>query len=245
ANPLIDVRLFGNGLFRNSNIVMGLGSIAFLGVLFIVALFFQDGLGLSALQSGLSTFPEALGVMAGAQVVTRLMYPTLGPRRVMFIGLLILGASLALMTLIHSSDGLWWMRVLLFFVGYGMAHVFTSAQAAGFATISGADTARASTVFNALRQLGGAVGVAVLSTVVAEVGPVRTAGGHVVANLAAYHYAFLAAAGFALAGAVAALRINDAEAVHTMVRRGRLARRGLQQPVPAGEPVPATGGITT
>jgi EmrB/QacA subfamily drug resistance transporter len=241
ARPLIDIRLFANGLFRNSNIVMVLGSIAFLGVLFIVALFFQDGLGLSALQSGLSTFPEALGVMAGAQMTTRLLYPTLGPRRVMFAGLLILTAALCLMTLIHTRSGLWWMRVLLFFVGYGMSHVFTSAQATGFATISGSDTARASTVFNAVRQLGGAIGVAALSTVVAEVGPLKQVGGHAVANLSSYHDAFFAAAGFALAAALAALRINDREAARTMVRRGRLARRGGQEQVPAVEPVPAAG----
>lgn len=223
--PLIDVRLFRDGLFRNANIVIGLGTIAFLGVLFIVALFFQDGLGLSALGSGLSTFPEALGVMAGAQVTTRFLYPTLGPRRTMFTGLVILAASLGLMALVSTTGQLWWMRALLFLTGYGMSHCFTSAQAAGFATISGDDTARASTVFNALRQLGGAVGVALLSTVVATIGPVRLAGGRSLPHLAAYHGAFLTAAAFALLAAVAALRVDDTAAAHTMVLRGRLARR--------------------
>ena len=225
AAPLIDIRLFRNGLFRNANIVMGLGSVAFLGVLFIVALFFQDGLGQSALQSGLSTFPEALGVMAGAQLVSRYLYPTLGPRRVMFAGLLVLAVALALMSLIQTTGELWWMRLLMFVTGYGMAHVFTSAQAAGFATISGPDTARASTVFNALRQLGGAVGVAVLSTVVAEVGPMSVVHGRPVPHLTAYHAAFLTAAAMAVVAAVAALRINDAEAAPTMVRRARPTRR--------------------
>ncbi len=225
AAPLIDIRLFRNGLFRNANIVMGLGSVAFLGVLFIVALFFQDGLGQSALQSGLSTFPEALGVMAGAQLVSRYLYPTLGPRRVMFAGLLVLAVALALMSLIQTTGELWWMRLLMFVTGYGMAHVFTSAQAAGFATISGPDTARASTVFNALRQLGGAVGVAVLSTVVAEVGPVSVVHGRPLPHLTAYHAAFLVGAAMAVVAAVAALRINDAEAAPTMVRRDRSARR--------------------
>ncbi len=225
AAPLIDIRLFRNGLFRNANIVMGLGSVAFLGVLFIVALFFQDGLGQSALQSGLSTFPEALGVMAGAQIVSRYLYPTLGPRRVMFAGLLVLAVALALMSLIQTTGELWWMRLLMFVTGYGMAHVFTSAQAAGFATISGPDTARASTVFNALRQLGGAVGVAVLSTVVAEVGPMSVVHGRPVPHLTAYHAAFLTAAAMAVVAAVAALRINDAEAAPTMVRRARPTRR--------------------
>ena len=220
TDPLIDLRLFRDSLFRTANIVMGLGAVSFLGVLFIVALFFQDGLGQSALSSGLSTFPEAVGVLLGSQVVTRSLYPNLGPRRTMFIGLLILSVALALMSLINTVGELWWMRVLMFFVGYGMAHVFTSAQAAGFATISGADTARASTVFNALRQLGGAVGVALLSTVVAEIGPVALSHGHLVPRLAAYHATFLAAAAISLMAAVAALWIDDEAAAPTMVRRG-------------------------
>src|SRR5579884_2254921 len=51
--PLIDLHLFRNGLFRASNITMFLGVGAFLGTLYMVALFFQDGLRLSGLQSGL------------------------------------------------------------------------------------------------------------------------------------------------------------------------------------------------
>ena len=237
-DPMIDVRLLRDPLFRSSNAVIVLGSIAFLGVLFLVALFFQDALGLSALQSGLSTFPEALGVMLGAQVTTRLLYPVLGPKRVMVTGLLVLAASLAPMALIGAHTNLWWMRALLFVTGYGMGHIFTSAQAAGFATISLADTARASTLFNALRQLAGAIGVAALSTVVATIGPIKVVHGHPVANLTAYHTAFLIAAAVALVASVAALTVRDEDAAATMVRRGRLARTGSGRPA---EPVPAVG----
>ena len=224
SDPLIDLRLFSNSLFRNANIVMGLGSVSFLGVLFLVALFFQDGLHQSALGSGLSTFPEAIGVMLGAQVVTRRLYPTFGPRRVMFGGLVLLAVALALMSLIDTTGELWWMRLLMFVMGYGMAHVFTSSQAAGFATISGPDTARASTLFNALRQLGGAVGVALLSTVVAEIGPVTIRNHHPEPHLTAYHATFLVAAVISLIAAVAALRIDDDAAAPTMVRRSGRAR---------------------
>jgi EmrB/QacA subfamily drug resistance transporter len=238
STPLIDLRLFKDSLFRNANIVMGLGAMSFLGILFIVALFFQDGLGQSALQSGLSTFPEAIGVMVGAQVVTRYLYPTLGPRRVMFMGLAALTVVLALMSLIGTVGQLWWMRVLMFFLGYGMSHVFTSSQAAGFATISPADTARASTLFNAQRQLGGAIGVAVLSTFVAEIGPVAVRHGHLVPHLTAYHAAFLAAAGISALAALASLQMDDEAAAATMVRRtGRKDRGGA----PIGEPAVAAG----
>lgn len=58
--PMVDLRVYKNRLFRSASGVMILGALAFLGVLFMIALFFQDGLHLSALQSGLNTFPEAV-----------------------------------------------------------------------------------------------------------------------------------------------------------------------------------------
>ncbi len=234
--PLVAIRLFSDRLFRSASGVMALGSAAFIGTLFLVALFFQDGLGLSALQSGLNTFPEAIGVMAGSQVVTRLLYPSLGPRRIMIAGLLLLALFMSLLALVGTGTNLWWVRVDMFFIGYAMAHVFVPSQAAGFATISPANTGRASTLFNALRQLGSAVGVALLTTVVATVGPVHVVDGHAVANLTAYHLAFLVAAGTALIAAVCALTISDADAAATIVprrRRSPAVDRDAPHPVPA------------
>ncbi len=219
--PLIDIRLFSDRLFRSASAVLAIGSGAFIGTLFLVALFFQDGLGLSALQSGLNTFPEAIGVMAGSQVVTRLLYPSFGPRRIMVGGLLLLAACMSLLALVDTGTNLWWVRVDMFVAGYAMAHVFVPSQAAGFATISPANTGRASTLFNALRQLGSAVGVALLTTVVATVGPTHVVAGQSVPNLAAYHAAFLVAAATALIAAVCALTVSDAEAAPTIVPRRR------------------------
>jgi EmrB/QacA subfamily drug resistance transporter len=241
-HPLIDFHLFSDRLFRSTNAVMALGAAAFIGALFLVALFFQDGLGLSALQSGLNTFPEAIGVMVGAQVITRLLYPVFGPRRVMVGGIMLLSAALAALALVGFETNLWWVRVDMFVAGYGMSHVFVPSQAAGFATISPADTGRASTMFNAIRQLGSAVGVALLSTVIAAVGPVRVVDGHVSPHLAAYHVAFLVAAAVALLGGICALTVNDADAANTMVRRPGPVRRGRRVgPAQAPEPVPISG----
>ncbi len=239
-HPLIDFRLFSDRLFRSTNAVMALGAAAFIGALFLVALFFQDGLGLSALQSGLNTFPEAIGVMVGAQVITRLLYPVFGPRRVMVGGILVLSASLAALALVGVETNLWWVRVDMFIAGYGMSHVFVPSQAAGFATISPAATGRASTLFNAVRQVGSAVGVALLTTVIAAVGPVRVVDGHVSPYLTAYHVAFLVAAGVALLAGICALTVNDADAADTMVRRPQ-ARRRAKSAQPAREPVGASG----
>jgi len=222
--PLIALRLFGNRLFRSANLTMFCASAAFLGVLYLVALFFQDGLGLSALGSGLSTFPEALGVMGGAQVVTRLLYPRFGPRRIIVSGLVAIATGMCLMALVGDHTDLWSVRALMFEMGVGISGVFVPTQTAAFATVSAADMGRASTLFNAQRQFGGAIGVAVLTSVIAAVGVVAHPLGRPTTHLAAYHVALLAAAGVALLGAVAATTIRDSDAASTITRR-RVADR--------------------
>jgi EmrB/QacA subfamily drug resistance transporter len=231
-HPLIDLRLLGNRLFRSCNGVIAAASASFIGTLYVVSLFFQDGRGLSALGAGLSTFPEAFGVMAGAQLASRVLYPTLGPRRNIALGLLGVAASIGLMSLVGAQTSLWWMRLLMFCLGIAMGQVFVPTQAAAFATISREATGRASTMFNVFRYLGSALGVAAFTTAIVAVGPVHLVAGRPEPNLTAYHVAFLIAAAVALATAVVALTIHDSDAAGTMVRRGSRKQ-------PAGGTAPA------
>jgi EmrB/QacA subfamily drug resistance transporter len=223
AEPMVNLRLLGNRLFRSSNGVMVLGSIAFLGTLYAISLYYQDGRGLTALGSGLSTFPEALGVMAGAQLATRWLYPMLGPRRHITGGLAGVAISIGLLALLGPGTSLWWARLLMLTLGLAMAQVFVPVQAAAFATITPEATGRASTMFNTVRQLGGAIGVAVLTTAIVAVGPVHIIGGHPVANLTAYRIAFLVAAAAALTGTLCSLTIRDSDAARTIPQRKRRA----------------------
>ena len=244
--PIVALRLLGNRLFRSTNVVMVLISVGFLGTLYAVSLYYQDGRGLSALQSGLSTFPEAIGVMMGAQLASRLIYPRLGPRRHISAGLVGASASMALLALMGANTSLWWARLLMFSLGLFMAQVFVPTQAASFATISPAAMGRASTMFNALRQLGGAVGVAMLTTAIVMVGPTRHQAGHVVANLASYHAAFVVAAVFGLAAVAAALTIKDADAARTMQPRRRRTAQADARPLAldeATEPAEAAAAL--
>jgi EmrB/QacA subfamily drug resistance transporter len=231
AAPMVDLRLLGNRLFRSGNGVMVLASIAFLGTLYAISLYYQDGRGLSALGSGLSTFPEAVGVMAGAQLASRVLYPRLGPRRHITIGLAGMAASIGLLALLGPQTSLWWARLLMLTLGLFVAQVFVPVQAASFATITPAATGRAATMFNAMRQLGGAIGVAVLTTVIVFVGPVHLVAGHPAANLSAYRVAFLVAAAIALSGVACSLSIHDADAAATIP-----ARRGRHDIEPTAEP---------
>jgi EmrB/QacA subfamily drug resistance transporter len=218
--PLVQVRLLGNRLFRTTLLVSLFASAGFTGILFLVPLFLQVARGASPLESGLTTFPEALGVVASTQLVARL-YPWVGPRRLMAGGLVGVATAMALLAAVQPDSSDWLIRLLMFLIGVGMAYIFLPNQAASFATISRADTGQAATFSSVQRQVGSAFGVAVLGGVLAAAG----AGGGEGAppSLAAFRAAFLAAAALALIGAAFALRVPDADAAATM--RPRAERR--------------------
>ncbi len=181
-------------------------------------------LGLSALNAGLSTFPEALGVMAGAQIAGRI-YPRFGPRRMMTGGMVGVAATTALMVTVGSGTGLWWIRGLMLLLGLSWAQALVPLQAAAFATITPAATGAASTLFNTGRQVGMAVGVAILTTVASAVGLTKHVAAGTAPHLAAYHAGLVAASVIALIAAGAAQFVDDRAAAATMRRPGPSRRR--------------------
>src|SRR2546421_1621020 len=127
--PLLDLRLLGNLMFRTASLVSLFSSAGFLGVLFVAPLFLQQGLGVTPLTSGLTTFPEALGVVLSSQIVARL-YPRVGPRRLMVAGLTGVTIVVGPLVLIGPNTSLWLMRVLIFLMGAGMALAVSDRDAA-------------------------------------------------------------------------------------------------------------------
>jgi EmrB/QacA subfamily drug resistance transporter len=230
--PMLDLRLYRDRLFRASGLALALTSVGFYGLLYLLALFYQDVLGLSALQSGLNTFPEAVGVMIGAQLVGRVLYPRLGPRGVMSGSALLVAALTALFALVDAGTGLWAVRGVMVLLGAAMSGVFVPAQTAAFATVDPARMGRASALFNAQRQFGAAAGVALLSTVSTSLRHGRRAD-DLAAALHAYHVAFLTAAATILIAAGWALTVSDRDAAETMTRRGGKPGPQFSDPRPA------------
>ena len=137
---------------------------------------------------------------------------------------------LLVLSQVGLTTSLWLIRGIMFLLGLMMAQIFVPTQAASFAKISLADTGRASTLFNTGRQVGSAVGVAVLSTVLIGIGATHSVAGVVHPDLRAYRLAFATAAAFALAAAACSLSIHDVDAAETMVRRGRAKAREANRP---------------
>jgi MFS family permease len=184
-----------------------------MGALFLAPLYLQEGRGYSALQSGLTTFPEAVGVILFSQIAARL-YPIVGPRRLMVAGLALVTAVLIAFSFAGGHTNLWLIRLTMFGIGVGMSNQILSLQACAYATITSPQTGHASAIFNTQRQVATACAVALLGTVLAVVG------GHgVIVKLSAFHVVFLVDAALAACGSLVALRIHDEDALNTMNRK--------------------------
>ncbi len=213
-SPLLRLRLLGNRLFRATNLVTGLSTASFLGILYLTPIFLQEARHQSPLSSGLTTFVEAIGVVCATQTVGRL-YTRVGPRRMSGVGMVVLTLLICSLALVGAETNIWIVRAIMFLAGAANSTAFLPMQTAMFTTIAPSDTGHASAIFSAQRQTMLALGVAVLSTVVAGVGG---------DSFRAFHAAYLAAAVIAGLGALAAFTlVKDRDARATMVRRSEAA----------------------
>jgi EmrB/QacA subfamily drug resistance transporter len=209
-DPILNLRLLHDRLFRATNIVSFLSSGAFLGILYLTPIFLQEALHRSPISSGTTTFLEAIGVLVSSQSVGRL-YPRLGPRTMAGGSAVAVCALLLSFQLVDAATSPWLLRGLMFLLGAANSASFLAIQTSMFTTISSADTGHASAIYSTGRQVAIAVCVAILSAVVASIGSPR---------LVAFHAAFLAAAALAALGALAAFTlIRTSDAAPSMVRR--------------------------
>jgi MFS family permease len=223
-SPMLDLRLLSNRMFRQCNLV-GLFSIAsFLGVTFVMPLYLQLLRGMSPLDSGLTTFPQAFGIMVSSLIAGRL-YARIGPRRLMTGGFLSAALTIALYTTLDLHTSLWLIRGLMFGRGICMGFAFVPMQAASYATIDPSQNGRASSIFSTQRQVGVSLGVAIMASVLAAHMSLSRAplSNEVNRALSGIRWAFGIAVFLALIAALCAWYIRDEDAAETMVARKRPA----------------------
>jgi EmrB/QacA subfamily drug resistance transporter len=214
-NPLIDPALFRPRAFRGASIAMVLFSMAFGAMLLSVVLWMQDGWGWSALRTGLAIAPGPLMVPLFGLLVSGRLTARYGAGPVAAVGSLLFGAGMAWFALAvdarpdYLGDVLGGM--LLTGIGVGLTLPTLMATAAG--SLPPQAFATGSAVVNTLRQVGLAVGVAVL---VALLGTSPA--------LAAFQSGWWVFAGVSLAAAAATLLLL-----------------GHRRPALAVEPAGATG----
>ncbi|MFH8484098.1 MFS transporter [Streptomyces longisporoflavus] len=203
--PLLPPRLLSRGSVAPANLVMALLGAVWVGLFFFLPLYQQQVLGDGPLRTGLAQLPLAAANMAGAFLAPRLAR-RVGASVTLVAGMAALSGGLLWLSGI-SANGTFTGDVLgpTLVIGLGLGIAFVQLTGAAVAGVPAGDAGLAGGLVNTTRQLGGALGLAVLATLAAS----RTASAgpgtsHAMALTEGYRTAFLVSAAVAAAGAALA-----------------------------------------
>ncbi|MFF2086191.1 MFS transporter [Nocardia sp. NPDC058176] len=223
---LMDLSLFRRASFRNGNVatlIIGLGEF---GIVAVMPLWLQFTLGYSAVQSGLALVPIAIGsfIASGASFG---LAGKASPLNMVRLGLALEVVGLAALAFFAATDSPWWTISLILCV-YGVGVGFATAQVTNvvLADIPEHDNGQASGIQRAFRQLGSALGIALLTTVFfttlsSQVDSDLTAAGTPPAQAQQFSHAITSSAGAAIEGFAAQPETREiAEAGRTAMTTG-------------------------
>ncbi|MET8282885.1 MFS transporter [Micromonospora sp. NPDC005174] len=167
-HPSLDVRLFKVPRFAAPVAIVGLVFFAAMGVMFFSSFYLQLVRDYSPLQTGLLFLP-----FAGAQLVfaprSAAMVRRYGGRAVAAVGLGLTVVALAAFAFIGASTPIWVVLVVFFIQGVGMANIMPPATESIMSALPREKAGVGSAVSNTVRQVAGALGVAVLGSVLSAV----------------------------------------------------------------------------
>jgi EmrB/QacA subfamily drug resistance transporter len=199
--PLVRLSIFRVRSLLTANLAMFLAMSGMFAMFFFNTLYIQRVLGFGPLKAGLAFLPFTAGIMISAGIASQFA-PRLGVRPVAAIGMLLTAGGLVLLTQlpVHGSYA---ANVLPAIVlsSLGMGAVFMPLTLIATTGLDNEDQGLASGLFNTSQQVGGALGLAVLSTLAASKS--SSAGGSTAhALVVGFHWAFAAGAGVMIAALV-------------------------------------------
>jgi DHA2 family methylenomycin A resistance protein-like MFS transporter len=209
ASPLIDVSLFARAPFTVANLAGLTVFFAFIGAIVYLSAYFQQVQGRSALGAGLAVLPIGLGFFVSAQLSGRLVGRR-GPRLPMVLGLCLCGVAMIGLVRLRTDtplSAIWWD---LLAIGFGGGLSLTPMTATAMAAVRSERAGMASAIHNSMRQIGQALGVAVLGSLVyagvsgGQAGGRRLVGPQAAAFVDGLHHAVLVSGGCLLFAALLA-----------------------------------------
>ena len=163
-HPALDVRLFTNRAFSAAVVAVSLSFFSLMGALFFITFYLQVVRGYTPLHAGLWALPFAAAQLIfsplSANAVKRF-----GPRTVSATGLGMIAVTFVLYQFITVHSNMWVYGAIAFFQGVAMANVIPPATTAVMAALPREKAGIGSSVNNTVRQVGGALGIAVLGTI--------------------------------------------------------------------------------
>jgi EmrB/QacA subfamily drug resistance transporter len=165
-HPSFDVSLFKNRGYAVSLTTVSLAFFALSGILFSLPFYLQILRGYDVLAAGLCFLPFAIGqLLAAPRSAT--MVQRFGYRPVMSTGLALVASALALLAFLSLDTPLWMVLTIFFLFGFGMGNVIAPASTVMQNVLPLERAGAGSAVQNTVRQVGGALGIAIVGTVLA------------------------------------------------------------------------------
>ena len=162
-NPLLNLRLLGNRNFGLANIFMLIFGLGMFGSTFLLPLFLQNSLGYTALQSGAVFLPVGI-IQGGIAPIVGIFSDRTNPKIPLIVGIFLLTASFFINYNFSLMTERYFIDLSLYIRGLGMGMIFTPLSTLALVTIPREQMAQASSIMNTVRQIGGSLGVAILST---------------------------------------------------------------------------------
>jgi MFS family permease len=216
THPLLPLRVVLNRNRGGSFLTLGLLGVGVFSVFLFLTYYLQQIKGYSPITSGLAYLPLTLTLIAAAGLANTRLLPRTGPRPLMALGMALSAISFGLFAElgVHSS---YLTGVLpgLLIAGVGLGLVFAPATDIAIRGVSAADAGVASALVNATNQVGGSLGIALLSTLSATAAnhylASRQPNPNVIAHAAVHGYAtayWWAGAIFIAGAAIAGLLLH-------------------------------------
>ena len=224
--PLVRLSIFRIRSLLTANVAMLLAMSGMFAMFFFNTLYIQRILGFGPVKAGVALLPFSAGIMVSAGLASAFA-PRVGVRPVAALGFLLTAAGLALFTRVPAVGGSYLTDVLppIILASLGMGAVFMPLTLIATTGLEDADQGLASGLFNTSQQIGGALGLAVLSTIATN----RTAaavGSPAHTLVVGFHWAFAAGA----AAMIIALGVMIA-----LLRSHHVAK--IEEQAASGEPV--------
>jgi DHA2 family multidrug resistance protein-like MFS transporter len=164
GQPLVDVGLFRSRGFTWGVVTATLANFAMFGIFFAMPQFFQAVDGADALGIGLRLLPVIVGLLVGARIGDRLLR-RLGSGVVIAIGFVTFAVGLAIGGLMTVDSGFGFVATWFGIVGVGLGLALPASMNAALGELSPQRSGVGAALIQAVRQVGGAIGVALLGTV--------------------------------------------------------------------------------
>jgi EmrB/QacA subfamily drug resistance transporter len=167
-HPSLDVTYFKNKTFSAAMTAIALVFFALMGVTFFGVFYTQSVRGYSPLQSGMLMLPLAVAQMIFAPRA-RLVVDRFGNRATTTAGLILIAVTLAVFATFEADTPIWLLELDFFLMGTAMAHIMTPTSVVIMQALPREKAGSASALSNTFRQVGGALGIAVLGSVLSTV----------------------------------------------------------------------------